>query len=137
MIEFDQNLADALVGKYVLIGITYQDHNGKEIQLEQMHGLIESASPNGILISFRGNRSGTSWNMPPMLNAIRKAPPGSYKLNSTGETIENPNFLITWIHQSGDPSKKAIHNAASQPTISDYDTNEQISISNIKPRHIG
>src|SRR5262245_10360385 len=68
--DFNQALADTYVGKYILVGITYLDHTGKELRRQQLHGVIESATPNGINISLRGTRSGQSWNMPPMLDSI-------------------------------------------------------------------
>lgn len=93
---FDQALADSYVGKYILVGITYVDHTGKEVRREQLHGVIERASPDGILISLRGTRQGESWNMPPALDAIRPANPGMYTLYGTGEDIEDPDLLATW-----------------------------------------
>lgn len=124
MIEFAQALADTYINKYVLIGITYLDPDGKLLRQEQMHGTIESASTNGILISFQGTRVGSSWNMPPMLSAIRKADPGSYRLKSTGEIIENPDYLITWINQSGNRANNAMRNDSAHPIASDYDPNK-------------
>ena len=94
--EFDEALAETYVGKYILIGITYLDHSGKELERQQMHGIIESASRAGFNISLRGKRSGQSWNMPPMLDAIRPAKPGSYSLKETGEVIEDPELVATW-----------------------------------------
>ena len=93
---FDQDLADSYVGKYVLVGITYLSHAGEELRRQQLHGVIESASPDGILISLRGAYAGKSWNMPPALEAIRYADPGIYTLRMTGEKIEDPDLLATW-----------------------------------------
>ena len=94
--EFDQARADTYVGKYILVGITYFDHSGKEIRRQQLHGVIDSASPNGINISLRGSRSGQTWNMPPVLDVILVAKPGKYSLHETGETVEDPDLLATW-----------------------------------------
>ncbi|NJK46574.1 MAG: hypothetical protein HC933_22075 [Pleurocapsa sp. SU_196_0] len=46
--EFDQALADSYVGKYLLVGLTYCDSTGKEKSRQQLHGIIQSASPSGI-----------------------------------------------------------------------------------------
>lgn len=94
--DFDQELADTYVGKYILVGVTYFDPSGKEIEHVQMHGIIESASPDGLQIALRGTREGESWIMPPMLEPISPAKPGKYKLRSTGEVIEDPELLATW-----------------------------------------
>jgi hypothetical protein len=95
---FDQTVADSYVGKVILVGITYVDHLGKELRHQQLHGVIERASPQGILISLRGAHQGGSWNMPPDLQAIRPANPGIYTLHSTGEDVANPDLVATLDH---------------------------------------
>lgn len=93
---FDQALADTYVGKYILIGITYLDYQGNFLEQIQMHGNVESASPDGIAITLAGLRAGESWVMPPVLDSISPADPGVYNLRSTGESIEDPDLLATW-----------------------------------------
>jgi len=102
--DFNQALADTYVGRYILVGITYLDQSGKELRRQQLHGVIESATPEGINISLRGTRSGQSWNMPPVLDSISLAKPGKYSLHETGEVIEDPDLLSTW--QIREPSKQ-------------------------------
>lgn len=94
--EFDQALADSYVGRHVLIGVTYIDHQGQLLEQIQMHGTIESASPDGIAVALGGLRSGESWVMPPVLDSISPADPGVYNLRSTGERVEDPDLLATW-----------------------------------------
>ena len=93
---FDRALADTYVGKYILIGITYLDYQGKFLEQIQMHGTVESASPDGITIALGGLRAGESWVMPPVLDSILPADPGVNNLRSTGESIEDPDLLATW-----------------------------------------
>lgn len=93
---FDQALADTYVGKYILIGITYLDYEGKLLEQVQMHGTVKSASPEGIVIDLGGLRAGESWVMPPVLDSIFSADPGIYSLRFTGESIEDPDLLATW-----------------------------------------
>ena len=100
---FDQDLADSFVGKYILVGITHLSHAGDELRRQQLHGVVERASPDGILISLRGVHDGESWNMPPLLEAIRDADPGIYALRTTDEKIEDPDLLATW--QVREPQK--------------------------------
>jgi hypothetical protein len=104
---FDEDLAASYVGKYILVGVTYVDHTGAELRRQQMHGVIDSASRNGIQISLRGAYKGHSWNMPPDLRAIHPAEPGKYTLHMTGETIENPDLLSTWTIT--EPAPNAVH----------------------------
>lgn len=94
--DFDQALADTYVGKYILIGVTYLDHEGKLLEQIQMHGTVESVSPDGIAIALGGLRAGESWVMPPVLDSISSATPGVYNLRSTGESVEDPDLLATW-----------------------------------------
>lgn len=94
--NFDQALADTYVGKYILIGVTYLDHEGQLLEQIQMHGTVVSVSPDGIAIALGGLRTGESWVMPPVLDSISPANPGIYNLRSTGEIIEDPDLLATW-----------------------------------------
>ncbi len=93
---FDQSLADTYVGKTILVGLTTLDSDGQLLEQTQLHGVIESATPDGIHISLRGLHAGNSWVMPPSLDAIYAANPGTYRLRSTGEEIEDPDLLSTW-----------------------------------------
>lgn len=93
---FDEQAAAGLLGKYILIGVTYLNHDGSLHEQLQMHGVIESAGPEGVKISLRGSREGESWVMPPVLDAIKPAQPGSYSLRGSGEVVESPDFVSTW-----------------------------------------
>jgi hypothetical protein len=101
---FDEELAASYVGKYILLGITYEDSEGNVERQQQLHGVITSATRDGIAISLRGIHDGTTWNMPPALDSIRPAEPGTYTLRSTNETIENPDLLATWLVAKGPPA---------------------------------
>ncbi|WP_150427881.1 hypothetical protein [Dechloromonas sp. CZR5] len=94
--EFDQELAESYVGKYILIGLTYLAHDDSFIEQVQLHGIIESVSGDGVQISLRGKRDGETWLMPPNLDSVCAAKPGTYSLRSTGETVEDPDLLATW-----------------------------------------
>jgi hypothetical protein len=92
----NQEPIDSYVGKYILVGITYCDSEGKELFQQQLHGVIEQASRDGILISLRGRYAGKKWNMPPILSGISEGKPGVYNLTSTGEEVKDPDLLRTW-----------------------------------------
>lgn len=93
---FDTVLAATIVGKIILVGLTYLSYDGKLLRRQQLHGKIKSASPAGILIELAGASAGETWNMPPALDLIRKADPGIYSLKESGEQVENPDFICTW-----------------------------------------
>ena len=97
--EFDSAAADIYLGKYILIGVTYVDSAGQVEDSVQMHGVVEAASRDGIKVSLKGERDGQSWTMPADPSAISPAQPGRYQLPETGEIIENPDFVCTWMVQ--------------------------------------
>lgn len=94
--DFDKSIGDGYLGKYILVDITYRDAQGKELRRVQLHGDIKSASAEGILVALRGVKEGETWNMPPSLESMVPAKRGRYTLESTGEVIEDPDFIVTW-----------------------------------------
>jgi len=77
--HFDNELADKLVGKYILIGITYFDSNGEIESIQQLHGIVKNAlQEKGILIALKGVHQDEIWNMPPDTSSISVAEPGIY-----------------------------------------------------------
>jgi len=97
--DFDNAAADIYLGKYVLVGVTYLDPAGQVEERAQMHGVVESASQQGIVLALKGERAGQSWTMPADPSAISPAQPGKYELPETGEIVENPDFICTWMVQ--------------------------------------
>lgn len=101
-----KKVGDGYIGKYILVGITYVDHKGNETQRQQLHGVIESADKNvGIKIALKGVYEGQSWIMPPDQPSIKIADPGIYTLKMSGEKVENPDLLSTWVITAPDPEK--------------------------------
>ncbi len=92
--DFDQEFAAGFIGKYLLVGITRTSHDGEVLSQEQLHGVIVSASPEGIDIELHGVNEGKVWRMPPFLDELSPAQPGIYELKATGETVENPDFTF-------------------------------------------
>ena len=94
------------VGRLLLVGITYETHDGTFLRQEQFHGRIVAAGNGGIVFERAG--TGERMNLPPILE---KAPPGSYRLRSTGEILENPDYLARWTMNA--PGDKAVSDEAS------------------------
>ena len=94
---FDANFAKELVGKRILVGISYLNAGGELLSQQQLHGVVQRATETeGILIKLQGVYEGDEWNMPPDTSAISKASPGVYELRATGEEVEDPDYLCTW-----------------------------------------
>jgi hypothetical protein len=95
---WDQEEADGLVGRLVLVGVTYLAADGKTVNSQaQRYGRIVSANEtSGFEIACEGKWAGETMKLPPVLKAFHSARPGQYRLRSTGETIENPDLTTAW-----------------------------------------
>lgn len=107
MPRFDGKLTQSMVGKRVLIGLTYYDHMGTVVEQKQMHGTIISASArDGFAIELKGMDQGKIYWLPPDPAAFHEAEPGEYRLRSTGEVVTDPDLLCTWeIHKPAPESE--------------------------------
>ncbi len=82
---------EELIGKYVLVGITRKDMRDADLGQEQIHGRVVASDPNGGLsLRLEGTRTGDIYSLPPDLRSFKPAPPGDYRLRSTGEVVQNP-----------------------------------------------
>jgi hypothetical protein len=96
-----------LVGKTVLLGLTFADSEGNVTERVQRHGVIEIADPErGVATRLVG--PGQPWDgelywLPPDLGNLSEAAPGAYRLRSTGETIVDPDFTASWEIRSPAP----------------------------------
>lgn len=96
--EFDEALAKRLIGKYVLVGMTYESKSGEFIEQVQNHGIVKSADAyKGVCIELKGDSEGKAdlW-LPPDLRPYHQAEPGEYRLRSTGEVVVDPDYVCTW-----------------------------------------
>jgi len=89
----DAEACARILGKHVLLGLTYVKHSGETISTTQLHGIVEDISSRGIIIR---KADGSTFRLPPDLRGIREAPSGVYRLRSTGENVENPDLLAEW-----------------------------------------
>ena len=94
---FDHAVARQLVGKRVLIGMTFLDRRGEIKRQDQFFGVVVRADArHGIAVSLEGQRTGeTKW-LPPTTAPFLSAPQGEYKLRSTGEVVVNPDYTARW-----------------------------------------
>ena len=99
-----------VIGKTILVGITYEKEENCPLSMIQFSGqIIHADANNGIAIcsenlmqvvslipetGYKGN--GDVYVLPPDLSAIKKAPKGEYRLHSTGEVVKDPQLLTTW-----------------------------------------
>ena len=94
---WDDNLARCLLGKVLLVGLTYISAHGEVAEEKQMFGTAMSADRRkGILLLLSGVRSGEQFNLPPDTRGIDAAAPGEYRLQATGEVVVNPDYIVVF-----------------------------------------
>jgi hypothetical protein len=103
--EFDLERARSLVGKHVIIGLTYYDHNDTFLEQVQLHGDIVRFDQAEAVV--RLSSTGELFILPPDPSAFVEAAPGEYRLRSTGEVIVDPDLTSSWTIQKPAPSKDA------------------------------
>ena len=87
-------LPEELIGKTVLVGLTYVDFDGEVREQTQIHGEVVAADDvTGVVIR---QPSGEDFTLPPALDAFEPAEPGEYTLRSTGEVVTDPDLLCSW-----------------------------------------
>jgi hypothetical protein len=94
---WDNNLAQRILGKVVLVGLTYLGTDGAVSDQRQFFGTAVSADPRkGILLTLSGLRSGEQFNLPPDTRGIDAAAPGEYRLRATGDVVVNPDYTAVF-----------------------------------------
>jgi hypothetical protein len=92
--RFDAALAARLVGKRVLLGVTYEDFRGNVKRQEQLVGTVLSVHPTrGLVISLEGDRLGETMCLPPSTESFQVAAKGTYPVGSSGEVVIDPDFI--------------------------------------------
>ena len=86
-----------MIGKCVLVGLTYENRRGEEISLQQFYGTVASADEKrGISLILAGRDAGqTKW-LPPDTDSFHAASKGEYRLRSSGEVVVDPDYTATW-----------------------------------------
>lgn len=82
-----------LLQKTILIGITYYTEADEFIEQKQFWGTVTEATEEQILVRLS---TGELFSLPPDLSSTEPAPPGEYRLRSTGKIVVNPDYLTTW-----------------------------------------
>lgn len=81
----------SLIGAHVLVGITYRD--GERSSSIQRYGTVTRCDDEVIEIE---SPDGATFTLPPAPESFSPAPPGEYRLRSTGVVITDPDYLATW-----------------------------------------
>lgn len=82
------------LGKRVLVGLTVLSRTGDLIEQRQFAGsLVSVDSAHGLELEL--DDDSRRW-LPPDVRSLEEAPPGEYRLRSTGEVEHDPDYLLTW-----------------------------------------
>ncbi len=84
---------EELIGKVMLVDLTYFDKGGERTGQIQVWGTVGRVDVEGIYLT---RSTGEELQLPPDVSAVKRAKPGEYKLHSTGEVVVNPDFTATW-----------------------------------------
>jgi len=95
--EWDQAFADALLGKTVIVGLTYVNDADEVTRRVQIHGVIGLADrTEGVRLDLQGVKAGQTYWLPPQVDNFEPAAPGVYRLKETGAEVVDPDFISTW-----------------------------------------
>jgi hypothetical protein len=109
---FDEERANALIGKSVLIGLTYVNADGSIDSQVQHFGRIVGADET--MVTVRLHDSDEDFTLPPALDAFEEATPGEYRLRGTGEVIVDPDLLSTWTISAPEDDEDLLEQDASE-----------------------
>jgi hypothetical protein len=98
------NSDNSLIGKHVLVGLTYLDHAGNLASQIQLHGLITSVGDSTIRFERADDAGDAGEFAIPHDGSLTPADREAvYTLRSTGETVTGVDFVASWtIHPRPD-----------------------------------
>lgn len=81
------------MGARLLVGITFRDAAGTVLRAEQFCGRVIEVA-DGVVVVERGEPEPAV--LPADVGAYETAQPGRYVLQSSGETVVDPDYLTVW-----------------------------------------
>ncbi len=91
--HWDAAFATGLLGKTLLMNLTFLDEDGEVAERQQFFGVvIDATEDEGIVLDLLGEHDGDTYTLPPQTSAIQVAEPGVTTL--AGET---PDFIANWV----------------------------------------
>jgi hypothetical protein len=91
--HWDADFAKTLVGKTLLMNLTFLDDDGDVQERQQFFGVVIDATlDEGIVLDLLGAHDGDTYTLPPQTSAIVAAGPGVTSLE--GDT---PDFVANWV----------------------------------------
>lgn len=92
-LDWDEEFANDLIGRTLLVGLTFLEADGSLIERQQAFGTVTACHPvDGITLELDG--SDETFVVAPILEAIEPAEPGTYQLADDEEAIEDPDYTM-------------------------------------------
>jgi hypothetical protein len=105
-----------LLGRHVLAGITLLGDNDELIDQFQVHGIVSAADDAGVVLD-RGDEP--AYGLPPGPELFEPAESGEYTLRSTGEVVDDPDYLVSLsVHVSDQGNAEELRNVGYRPPLS-------------------
>jgi|APFre7841882724_1041349.scaffolds.fasta_scaffold02844_3 hypothetical protein len=86
--------ADSVVGKRLIVGLTFQDEDERLIGNVQYHVRVLRIDQFDGIVVERLDPEGGVFNVPPLVEALEALAPGEYRLNATGELVQDPDYAL-------------------------------------------
>jgi hypothetical protein len=100
--KFSDKQVATLLGSHLLVGFTYLRPDGGLDRRLQFHGTVESVGED--VVEVRRADTGEIFTLPSAPEAYEPAPPGEYRLKTTGEVVVDPDFTCTYeVHPTQNP----------------------------------
>lgn len=91
----DRRLAEAMLDKVVLAGVTYLDVDGNALEHQQFAGrILRINEEEGVVLASLID--GEEYFLPPHLDHYKVAESGDYTLRSVDLTVTDPDYVCTW-----------------------------------------
>jgi hypothetical protein len=96
--DWSEEIAQIIRDRYVVVNISYLEPDWRtEKSRAQYHGRIIEATPSaGIVVACEGIWAGQTMRLPPILANFLPAEPGVYRLETTGEEVDEPDLISAW-----------------------------------------
>jgi hypothetical protein len=98
---------EAFANKRIIVGITFLDSDGALIEQFQTHGRVVAANSAEGIVLVRPN--GGRFVIPPSPQWLKAARPGEYRLRSTGEVVNDPDYLMSATLEGTAPERIAVY----------------------------
>ncbi|MET3667838.1 hypothetical protein [Caulobacter sp. 1776] len=96
--HWDPAFAATLIGKTLLMNLTFLDDDGDVQERQQFFGVVIDATEHeGVVLDLLGAHDGDTYTLPPQTSAITAAEPGVTTLEG-----DKPDFVASWVIH-GDP----------------------------------